>query len=61
MRNIHPDYICINCGHVNPYDRHKCGYTAVNGDPWTSARSGRIGLAKDGTKCKYFVMNKNFK
>lgn len=55
MRKFHADSVCRTCARVNPYNMHKCSYTAHIGDTFTYAKSGRIGLSKDGKSCKYFI------
>jgi hypothetical protein len=54
MKNSKPCQICKSCSRSNTYDYTKCTYTARNGTILDSARSGRIGLSKDGRSCKYF-------
>ena len=58
MREYKPDSICKECSRSYPYNHHKCWFTAKEGTIFDSARSGRIGLSKDGRSCKYFYPRK---
>lgn len=55
------DSICKDCRFSVEYDHHRCMYTAIKGDYFTSAKSGRIGLAKDGLSCIYFKLRQQTK
>ena len=56
MKIIKNDSICKQCYYIHPFIAHRCIYTAVTGDAFTYAKSGRTGLSKDGTECKYFSL-----
>ena len=54
MRVQKLDSICKECKNANMYNCHKCTFAATKGDCFSYAKTGRIGLAKDGKSCKYF-------
>ena len=54
-----PDSICKQCQCACDFNYHKCHYTYLLGNYWKGAKSGRVGLSKDGWSCKYFIEKKN--
>lgn len=59
MREYKPDSICKECSRSYSNNHHKCWFTAKEGTIFDSARSGRLGLSKDGRSCKYFYPKGN--
>lgn len=62
MKYYKNDEICKICWKSNAVNYHKCTFTVSFGAKLLyPAKSGRIGLSKDGKTCKYFISMKERK